>query len=97
MASVIPGFYNKYDIDDVASCIAPRHLLIISADQDKYSKDAEFITQQISPMYSKQHNEQALLHKRYSGGHALTEERFEFILNWCVETSQHIKTNPQYS
>lgn len=38
MSSVIPNFYDKYDIDDLVSCVAPRRLLIVSAEDDKYSK-----------------------------------------------------------
>ncbi|MDR1629652.1 MAG: prolyl oligopeptidase family serine peptidase [Oscillospiraceae bacterium] len=90
MASVIPGFCLKYDIDDVAGCIAPRDLLLVSASEDKYSRDADYITQQISFLYANHHREHALCHKRYSGGHAITQERFDFIINWLIETSEHI-------
>ena len=45
MASVIPGFIQKYDIDDLVACIAPRSLLIVSSDDDKYSKDAPDIVE----------------------------------------------------
>ena len=48
MASVIPGFAQKYDIDDLVACIAPRHLLIVSSDDDKYSKDASYIVEKVS-------------------------------------------------
>ena len=43
MASVIPNFHGKYDIYDLVSCIAPRQMLIVSAEDDKYSKDASYI------------------------------------------------------
>lgn len=82
MASVIPGFHGKYDIYDLVSCIAPRRLLIVSAEEDKYSKDAPYIVQKASPSYSKLGALQNLCHKRYSGGHGLTRERFDFIINW---------------
>ena len=49
MASVIPGFIQKYDIDDLVSCIAPRNLLIVSSDDDKYSKDAPDIVEKVTP------------------------------------------------
>lgn len=51
MASVIPNFHEKYDIDDVVSCIAPRPLLIVSGEEDKYSKDAPYIVEQASEAY----------------------------------------------
>ena len=83
MASVIPGFAQKYDIDDLVACIAPRHLLIVSSDDDKYSKDAPYIVEKVSPIYMEHNKMSHLQHKRYQGGHALTEERFRDIIEWC--------------
>ncbi len=82
MASVIPGFNEQYDIDDLIKCIAPRKLLIVSADNDKYSKDADYICQKVKPIYEKHNAGNQLQHKRYHGGHAMTEERFVHIVNW---------------
>ena len=82
MSSVIPNFYDKYDIDDLVSCVAPRRLLIISAEDDKYSKNADYIVEKASTVFSKYGVIQNLHHKRYLGGHALTEERFDFIVEW---------------
>lgn len=82
MASVIPGFSQKYDIDDLVACIAPRHLLIVSSDDDKYSKDAPYIVEKVSPIYMKHNKMSHLQHKRYQGDHALTEERFRDIIQW---------------
>jgi dienelactone hydrolase len=86
MSSVIPGFYDKYDIDDLVSCVAPRRLLIVSAEDDKYSKDADYIVEKAGTVFSKYDAIQNLYHKRYQGGHALTEERFDFIMEW-IDTS----------
>lgn len=82
MASVIPGFIQHYDIDDLVSCIAPRNLLIVSSDDDKYSKDAQYIVEKVSPLYAKLNSFSNLHHKRYQGGHALTDERFRDIIEW---------------
>ena len=82
MASVIPGFVQKYDIDDLVACIAPRHLLIVSSDEDKYSKDADDIVEKVCPIYKEYDALRHLQHKRYQGGHALTEERFHDIIEW---------------
>ena len=82
MASVIPGFAQKYDIDDLVACIAPRHLLIVSSDDDKYSKDASYIVEKVSSIYMKHNKMSHLQHKRYQGDHALTEERFRDIIQW---------------
>lgn len=82
MSSVIPNFYDKYDIDDLVSCVAPRRLLIVSAEDDKYSKNADYIVEEAGAVFSKYDAIQNLHHKRYPGGHALTKERFDFIVEW---------------
>ena len=84
MSGVIPGFAEKYDIQDLVRCIAPRRLLIVSAEDDDYSKDADYIVEQALPAYSKDNNEHNLYHKRYPGGHALTKERSDFIVEWIA-------------
>lgn len=85
MASVIPHFYEKYDIDDLVKCIAPNKLLIVSADDDKYSIDADFIYQQAKPIYTNLNADDNLQHKRYQSGHALTGDRFDYIVNWLCD------------
>lgn len=87
MASVIPNFHGKYDIYDLVSCIAPRRLLIVSSDDDKYSKDASYIVAKASPIYSEFNSLHNLQHNRYQGGHALTKERFDDIIKWLVANS----------
>jgi dienelactone hydrolase len=81
MAEVIPGFTNYYDIEDLIKCIAPRKLLIVSAANDKYSMDADDIELHVKDQISNDENHW-LDHKRFLGGHPLTEERFDYILNW---------------
>ena len=84
MASVIPYFNQKYDIQDLVRLIAPRRLLVVSAEADKYSQDAGFIIEQAMPTYLEHGHGDKLCHMRYSGGHDLTKERFDFIVNWIV-------------
>lgn len=88
MASVIPGFHGKYDIDDLVSCIAPRPLLIVSAEEDKYSKDASYIVEKAGVAYLAQEASQNLQHIRYPGGHEMTKERFDFIVEWITDISK---------
>lgn len=85
LASVIPNFHGKYDMYDLVSCIAPRHLLIVSSDNDRYSKDASYIVEKASPVYQELGALCNLFHKRYPGDHALTKERFQDIVNWFDE------------
>ena len=85
LSSVIPGFHGKYDVDDLVKCIAPRKLLIVSSEEDKYSKDAPYIVEKAGEKYAQLGASQNLYHKRYPGAHALTEERFADILKWVEE------------
>lgn len=89
MSSVIPHFCDKYDIDDLVSCVAPRKLLIVSAEDDKYSKNADYIVEKAGTEFSKYNAIQNLYHKRYPGGHALTEERFDFIIEWISNKGRY--------
>lgn len=89
MASVIPNFHGNYDIDDLVACIAPRRLHIVSAEEDKYSKDAPYIVERGSKAYIEFGVEKNLYHSRYPGGHAMTKERYDFIIEWlCCCTNE---------
>jgi dienelactone hydrolase len=81
LASIVPGILEVADIDDVAGLIAPRPLLLVSAPDDRYSADADVIEAAIAPRFPPG----ALSHARFDGGHALTPERFELIVDWVAE------------
>ena len=83
-ASVIPGFNSKYEIYDLVSCIAPRKLLIVSAEEDKFSRDASYVVEMASGAYAKLGVSENLQHKKYPGNHPLTQERFDYIVNWVM-------------
>lgn len=91
MASVIPNFHGKYDIYDLVSCIAPRRLLLVSGEEDKYSRDASYIVEKASSIYGKLDALNNLLHNQYPGGHALTKERFCDIIEWLCANNNEIK------
>ena len=77
-------------VDDLLSCVAPRKLLIVSAEEDKYSKDAPYIVEKISKTYANYNALNNLRHIRYEGGHALPRERFDAIINWILENGKSI-------
>jgi dienelactone hydrolase len=83
-AQAIPGVLELGDLDAVAALVAPRPLLIASAEQDKYSKDAPAIAAAAAHAYRSHGVPDALVHTRARGGHALTEERFQAIVDWVV-------------
>jgi dienelactone hydrolase len=83
-AQTIPGLLELGDLDDIAGLIAPRPLLLCSADDDKYSRDAARIVEEAARCYRNAGSPGALQHYRARGGHALTEERFDAIIDWVI-------------
>lgn len=82
MALVVPGITSHFDFDRILSEIAPRNVLIVSADQDKYSKDADLICKSVESKFKQSDGSSSLSHFRDSGGHALTEQRHQVIVDW---------------
>lgn len=87
MASVIPNFLKTYDIDDVVCEISPTKFLIVCADNDKYSKDAMDTYSKAKVEYRNKNAAENLFVKQYEGGHAITEERFHYVIDWMIKYS----------
>jgi dienelactone hydrolase len=83
-AQAIPGLLEFGDLDDIAGLVAPRPLLLCSADDDEYSRDAPRIAVAAAFAYQNAGAPEALQHDRVHGGHALTEERFDAIIDWVI-------------
>lgn len=81
IALVIPNFASQWDFHHLIQCIAPRPLLIVSADEDPYSNDADSVVEKAEAAYS---GADALKHLRYRGKHAMTPERFDAIRKWVL-------------
>lgn len=88
MALVLPGFCKEFELTDVVRAIAPANLLLVSADEDQYSLDADRIYDQCKSVFcvDSHHTAYNLHSVRYHGGHALTRERFDVIVRWMRET-----------
>ncbi len=84
MAEVIPGFAAQWDIEDLVRAMAPRPLLLVSGCKDPYSADADEIERLARPAYAEHGKAEALAHQRDEGAHAMTPERFEFIVEWMT-------------
>lgn len=82
MASVIPGFAAQFEVTDLLKCIAPRPTLLVSAENDPFSQDAEELVKTLQPNNTILPPGAWLEHKRYPGSHALTQERAGDILEW---------------
>ncbi|HSM55578.1 MAG TPA: hypothetical protein VK879_05415 [Candidatus Sulfomarinibacteraceae bacterium] len=85
MAQVIPGFATRYDMPDLVTCFAPRHVLLVSATDDEVSQDADQIVSIARQKCAAESIAEHIEHKRYEGGHTLTRERFDAIVQWIVE------------
>lgn len=84
MAEVIPHFVAHYDIPDLVACFAPRPLLVVSATDDAASHDADWIVQTAEATCASMGDVAQIAHLRYQGGHTLTQERFDAIVDWLM-------------
>src|SRR5262245_973922 len=82
MAEVLPGALDRFDVEDLLRLTAPRPTLVVSAADDRYSRDADEIVRIADAAYRDARAPGALQHARYHGGHALTRERFDHIVEW---------------
>jgi dienelactone hydrolase len=84
MAHVIPGFAVHFDTDDLLRCIAPRRLLVVSADDDVATADATELVAAARPTFEAVGCGEHLTHLRSAGGHGLDQQRFDGIVTWVV-------------
>lgn len=87
MAEVLPGAVGRIDVDDLLRLAAPRPMLVISATDDPYSQDASEMVRLARPAYVAAGAPGALEHSVYQGGHAVTRERFDRIVEWITATA----------
>lgn len=88
MAEAIPGFIQRFDIQDLVKCVAPRAILLVSATEDKFSQDADLIVKEAKSAFESSAAGEKLEHYREEGGHALTQSRFDYILSWTRSQSR---------
>lgn len=86
-SQAIPGLLELADLDEIAPLVAPRPLLMCSADDDKYSADAPRIAAAAERTYRNAGVPEAFEHRRAHGGHALDEARFGAIVDWVAANS----------
>ena len=87
LASVIPGFLERFELGDLVAGIAPAPLLLVSATRDPYSEDADAIEAAARRVYAQLGANHRLEHRREDGGHDLSRTRFERIVSWTVEAA----------
>jgi dienelactone hydrolase len=98
MAEVLPGVADRLDVDALLRLASPRPMLVVSASDDPYSQDAPEMVRLARPAYAAARAPAALEHTEYQGGHAITRERFDRIVEWIAVTAmingsaQHTRT-----
>ncbi|HUP57316.1 MAG TPA: alpha/beta fold hydrolase [Bdellovibrionota bacterium] len=90
MALVIPGIHPRFDFPRILASISPREILVVSAEEDRYSRDADQVVRSAMEQFRKDGSEKALKHRRFPGAHALTRERFDHIVEWACSRSPRI-------
>lgn len=84
MALVIPGFVDRFDIEDLMRCAAPRQLFIVSSEDDPYAADATDLVARAKSEFLALSAPNNLSHLRTGQGHALDTERFSAIVDWLT-------------
>ena len=80
MFEVVPGLANQLEAHDLLAAIAPRLMLIVSATDDPYSRDADQVVARLPTA--------PITQVRVNGGHALDQERFDAIVAWVAEQAE---------
>jgi len=88
MSLIIPGFAQRFDLDDLMRCVAPRRLLLVSSEEDPLTKDADALFKAALPVFDAQNCAGHLQHLRFRGSHALDPERFQAMVEWTVARSR---------
>jgi dienelactone hydrolase len=84
IAEVIPGVAAALDIDDLVRAIAPRPLLLVSGEDDKYAADADETTAAAAPTYASIEAGNLLIHVRSGRGHRWDGDRLAEVCDWAL-------------
>ena len=87
MSEIIPGFLTRFDVEDLVKAAAPNPMLLVSGEDDKYSRDTPTVTRTARGTYRAHRAEAALEGFHYPGGHDLDKSRFDAIVEWTVSTA----------
>lgn len=85
LSLAVPGLLARLELDDLVRCCAPRPLLVVSAAEDEYARDAPDLVRLAAPSYAAQNAASSLELAYFEGGHALTPARFERIITWLAQ------------
>jgi hypothetical protein len=78
----------RFDIDTLVRCAAPRPLLLVAGEDDRYAMDAPDIADAARGAYAEAGDAAALRCEVLAGGHALTGERRDLVLDWLTTVAR---------
>jgi dienelactone hydrolase len=84
MSLVIPGFLQRFDMDDMLRCVAPRSIFVVSSESDPQTADADEVVANARSSFRDRHCERHLLHLRVPGPHPLDRQRMDAMVEWMV-------------
>jgi dienelactone hydrolase len=84
MLELIPDLAHTFEVADVMAQIAPRPLLVVCGDDDKYAADTPEVVEQVRGHWS---DPSALRSVRSGRGHDLDAARFGLIVEWLSEAA----------
>jgi dienelactone hydrolase len=84
MSLAVPGIAQRFDFDDLMRCVAPRQLFVVSADDDRFSADAEELVERARPAFEAAGAPTHLRQLRVHGEHALDRPRFDSIVGYVA-------------
>lgn len=87
MSEIIPGFLTRFDVEDLVKAMAPNPVLLVSGEEDKYSRDTPAVIRNAIDTFRAHGAEAALKGFHYPGGHELDKSRFDAIVEWTVSTA----------
>lgn len=81
---LVLGIANRLDYADLVGLAAPRPLLVVAGEDDRYAPDAEQIVIEAMHAYEAAGKSGELQWIIDEGGHAMTEERRNMICSWVT-------------
>lgn len=89
MVEAVPGLAKAWEMSDILATArrAGRGVLVVSASDDRFSRDADEVVAAARSRLGAQDAPPAIDHVRFVGDHPLTRERVDAIVEWVVRES----------
>jgi dienelactone hydrolase len=89
LMQVVPGVARALDVDDLLALVAPRPLFVLAGDDDRYAADVVPVIEATASAYANVGHPDAFRSAVYEGGHGLTHERHQAVVDWLLQVAHH--------